>query len=139
MGIIVIVIWGINMLKIADISTGSDQPQQVDSLSFDEAFFTIPELSKNNYNDNYRNPFQIQLTEKVKKKSTPKPKPPIKKIQLPRLTLTGVIEGTALLKNSRHMVFFATVGDTVEGAVVESVTQDSVVLEYKSKQLIVKL
>lgn len=139
LGAVVVLVWGYNMLKIADIAGPAETDNTSGEIIFDRAFFELPDLLQYDYEADFRDPFTPGLT-RPKRRSPiqSKPKSPPKQIRFPELKLTGVIEGTALLQNSRQAVFFVAPGDTVEEAQVKAVTPDSVVLVFKSKEFSVK-
>lgn len=142
LAVILVLVWGYNMFKIADISNETGAKTADNEITFDSAFFTMPEVQKYEYEGNFSDPFKPQLHPKrqekkpeKKSKSPPKPDP----VQLPNLKLSGVIEGTALIQNREQVIFFAAVGDTVESARVQSISADSVVMKIKSKEFTIRL
>jgi len=131
-----ILVWGYNVLQITDLSIQPEPVSQTRDIVIDQALFELPEQQKYSYSPDFRDPFQIDLP---KKQTGPKPRAkPQKKepVKLPPLTLTGVINGTALLQNSGNVTFFAEEGDTVEGAKIRVIYSDSVKLVFKSKEFV---
>lgn len=136
--LVVALVWGYNALTIMEISTGEGEAMSVSTAEFDSTLLELPEQQAYRYNSDFRDPFQPALSRPAKKEKKPvRKKPP--PIVLPELKLAGVIEGTAILRNGKRGLFFAAVGDTVEGARVTAVAADSVVLVFKSKEFTVKL
>ncbi|MGF1670727.1 MAG: hypothetical protein ACFCU6_09775 [Balneolaceae bacterium] len=141
LGVIVILIWGYNMLKITDIATPASSGNQSPFTALDQDLLEIPDLLQYDYKADFRDPFLPGLTQQTSLpvanniESNPPPPP----VTPPDVKLTGVIEGTALLQNSRNELFFAAPGDTVDGALVKSVTPYSVVMIFKSKEFTVTL
>lgn len=137
--IVLLFIWGYNTYKIAGIGTED---------KVDEDLLTVPimdvdtlvasEVDRYSYDAGFRDPFVPILAKKVIHKpriSQPKPK---REIKLPSLELTGIVEEMAMIQNKQRQIFFVSKGDTVEGARVQFVTSDSVVLIYESKKLTLK-
>ena len=134
--LVLVVVWGYNMIQIADISLPSNDTVQNQSITIDQALFELPEKQEFEYKANFKDPFKASLPHYSPK---PQPKKKVKKqepVRLPQLRLTGVINGTALIRNTRQVVFFAVPGDTIEGAQVQSISSDSVQLVFKSKEFV---
>ncbi|GEM_PF-2188067 len=140
LGITVIVIWGFNMLQIVDMSKDSEETNKSTKIEFSKAFFTLPNFREYQYKGDYKDPFEIKLSKIKREPNIPKSKKSNKKtVRPPQLKLTGIIEGTALIQNNNQTVFFVGVGDTVEGARIESIVQDSVTLVFKQRTFSIKL
>jgi hypothetical protein len=140
LGAIVILIWGYNMLKITDIATPVSPDNEIAFHPLDQDLLELPDLLQYNYKADFRDPFTPGLTQQaslpVVTNIESEPPPPVTP---PDVKLTGVIEGTALLQNNREELFFAAPGDTVDGALVKSVTPSSVVMIFKTKEFTVTL
>lgn len=138
LGMVVILIWGYNMVSILDLTSTLNDDTSMGSVSIDSRVFSIPEREEYTYQPNFNDPFRPTFLVPKKKKAVqtrPKPKKPVIP---PRLKLSGVIEHTAQLTDQMNKVHFVAKGDTIEGAVVTAVTPDSVVLRFKSKVFTVK-
>jgi len=141
LGAVVVLIWGYNMIQISDIATTSSADNMGEHLTLDQNLLEIPEQLECNYKADFRDPFLPGLTKQVRVPITNhiESEPPPQPVTPPQVRLTGVIDGTALLQNSREDLFFAAPGDTVDGALVKSVTAHSVVLIFNSKEFTVTL
>jgi len=135
----VAIIWGYNTFTLIDISSDRNTA----SVNYkQESNGSIPELPEWNlyaYKGDFKDPFRA-LVSKPNTNPPPvrqEPSPP--EIILPQISLTGVIEGVALIQNSNRELFFAEVGDSIQGARIKAVYRDSVMLEYKSKNFSLKL
>lgn len=139
LALVVALIWGYNAFTIMDITTDGAASEVVASTDIDSALLRMPNQLAYHYEGNFKDPFEPALRRPAprKKKKPAKPAPP--PVTPPNLTLSGVIEGTAILSNTRRELFFAEVGDSVEGARITAIVADSVTLEYKSKQFSIKL
>jgi len=140
LGAIVVLIWGYNMLKITDIALPAPADSDSSLLPLDQDLLEIPDLLHYDYKAEFRDPFMPELTHPprlpVEKTEF---EPPPQSVSPPKIKLSGVIEGTALLQNSREELYFAAPGDTVDGAFVKLVTPQSVVMIFKSKEFTVTL
>lgn len=138
--LVLLLIWGYNMLKIDDISTGEETPDPGEELKMDNTVLNIPERELYEFEGNFRDPFRPELTHlRTVQKAKPQIKPKKKPVVPPKLRLTGIIEGTAMFQNYQNKtVYFAVKGDTVKGALVIDIARDSVVMKYKKKIFTVK-
>ncbi len=139
LGSIVIMIWGYNIIFIFDISTMPDNGSETAIVNIENELLDIPQRREYSYQSTFPDPFKPEFLVLKKEKNTPSEEKPKKRIIPPRLKLFGVIEQTAQLKTMSNEVQFVSKGDSVEGAIVRSITPDSVVLSYKSKIFTVKL
>lgn len=128
------------MLKITDIALPAPADNDSALLPLDEDLLEVPDLLHYDYKAEFRDPFMPGLTQPPRLPVVRTEfEPPPQSVSPPEMKLTGVIEGTALLQNSRDELFFAAKGDTVDGALVKLVTPHSVVMIFKSKEFTVTL
>lgn len=133
-----IVVWGYNSYSIVEMTneeeTAANQNQE---LNVNLSELKVPDNERFTYNANFRDPFEPELRKRVRKKP-PKKRPKKKVVRIPHLQLTGIVEEMALIKNQRKQLFFVSTGDSVEGARVRFVTEDSVGLVFKEKEFNLK-
>lgn len=136
-----ILVWGYNSYSIVGIANKNEtNPKSQKEIRIDLDQLEIPDTDNFNYKDDFRDPFRPRLKKKTQKETDDIPKESQKEqVQIPYLKLTGVVEETALIQNKRKQVFFVSSGDTVGGAHVRYVTEDSVGLVLKEKKFKLKV
>lgn len=137
LALIVILIWGNNMIKIVDLSTDKQGSGEGQELSVDSAIFSLEEQSEYEPERNFRDPFLPALTLPPLPANRPMPPEETKPVELPRLRLTGIIDETALIQGRDQVVYYAAPGDTLEGATVTAIRADSVMMIFQSKEFVV--
>ncbi len=135
----VAIIWGYNTFTLIDISSD----RNIAAINYkQDSNGSIPELPKWDlyaYKSDFKDPFRAFVS---KPNTNPPPirhEPSPPEIILPQISLNGVIEGVALIQTSNRELFFAEVGDSIQGVRIKAVYKDSVMLEYKSKNFSLKL
>lgn len=138
--LVVLLIWGYNTYSIVGAAADEDSlvlPDRQKNMSIEN--WEVPEMRKNIYKADFPDPFKPKIEPAVVKSIAINPRQPQKEIQPPALTLAGIVESMALIKNRNNQLFFVSVGDTVEGAFVHTVTADSVILSFESQGLTLKI
>jgi hypothetical protein len=138
--IALILIWGYNSYSIMGITQKDEiMGSSENSMNFDTTGLEVPEARHFGYKANFRDPFAPQLAKTGHKKAKDPPKKTIQKVKIPSLKLTGVIDRMALIQNRNKKLAFVSEGDTVAGARVRFVTEDSVGLTFRKKEFNLKM
>lgn len=137
---VVAVIWGVNVFNFSEM-TGSSETQsiqQVQNINIDE--LTIPEKVSYSYSSSARDPFRnggIQTENKtiISSQDTQE-----EFYVEPELVLAGIFDGMAVISDNFGQSYFLENGETFkDGITVKKIVQDSVILEYKQRNLTLKL
>lgn len=131
-----IVIWGYNSYSIVGMSSEEETASGYENeIDFDISELTIPDTEHYRYKADFQDPFEPRLKSSVKEKPEPtQEQTREEKTRIPNLKLTGIVEEMALIQNQNRKLFFVSAGDTVEGARIRFVAEDSVGLIVKEKK-----
>lgn len=133
------VIWGVNVFNFSEMSGNSDTQsiQQVQDIDMDA--LTIPDKVSYSYSSTARDPFRSSTVQpETEDISRQEPVPP--NYVEPELVLAGIFDGMAVISDNFGQSFFVEDGEIFkDGILVKKIVQDSVILEYKQRNLILKL
>ena len=139
LGALVVGVWGVNVINFSGMGNGGQMQsiKEVQNINLDE--LVIPKRNSYRYSSSSRDPF---VSEHV---VTPFDVEPSSSIQQenymePALQLTGIFDGMAVISDYFGQSYFVANGETFkDGIVVKQIVQDSVVLEYKNRNIVLKL
>lgn len=131
--IIVLLIWGYNTYSIVGAAEEESLKISNGGVDVNMEDWQIPELGKSTYRADFPDPFEPKFVSNTA--TAPQPEQPKEKAEPPVLTLTGIVEEMALIRNWSQQLFFVSAGDTIEGAYVQSVTADSVTVTFESQKI----
>lgn len=137
LGLLLMLVWGYNMISFFNLTTEEEvikNPETLSDLNLGEV--NAPVSKNYQYSADFRDPFRPGLTGVRQSPPPLENKSEPEELPLPVLQLTGIVENTAIIKDQLQKPFFVSKGDTVQGARVKSVTRDSVILVYRSKEII---
>lgn len=140
LGIIVLAVWGVNVANFSEMNVGDEVRaiQQVQAINLEE--LVIPETVNYEYQTADRNPFlnsqkSVNIPQLVTNRDREE-----ERIELPRLQLTGVFDGMAVISDERGQTYFVKNGETFRNEIeVELIASDSVILEYKKRTFTLKM
>ncbi|RNC79852.1 MAG: hypothetical protein ED557_11990 [Balneola sp.] len=141
LAVIVIGVWGVNVVNFSELTSSNTSPivQQVQSVDLDE--LTVPEKIGYSYSASGRDPFRMSGTA-PQTVAAPEPEPiqPEPEAPMPRLSLTGIMDQTAVILDDQGQPYFVESGESFRnGILVMAVVRDSVLLEYNDKKFTLKL
>ncbi len=141
LGAVVVAVWGVNVVNFSELASSEQSPivQQVQSVNLDE--LTVPEKVGYTYSASGRDPFRDSgVAPQREVVAEPEPVRPEPEIPMPRLTLSGILDKTAVILDDRGQSYFVESGETFrDGILVTAVVRDSVLLEYNDKKFTLKL
>lgn len=140
LGVVVAVIWGVNVFNFSEMTGNSSTQsvQQVQDINMDE--LTIPEKISYSYSSTARDPFRRgSISTPIEETASQPEAEPVNYVD-PGLVLAGIFDGMAVISDNFGQSYFLENGETFkDGILVKKIVQDSVVLEYKQRNLILKL
>ncbi|MEX2345038.1 MAG: hypothetical protein WD604_05450 [Balneolaceae bacterium] len=138
--LIVLLIWGYNTYSIVGVAAEEESVKTPGGgMDINTEDWQVPELKKNTYRSDFPDPFEPKNVSNVINKPEVQSAPPEEAAEPPVLTLTGIVEKMALVQNQDNQLFFVSTGDTVEGARVQSVSTDSVMVTFESQKITLKI
>lgn len=140
LGVIVVAIWGVNVVNFSEMTNNSEAQlvQQIQEIDVNELI--IPEKINYRYTASQRDPFNRIGSVPNSRQLLEEPAPTADAYIEPQLVLAGIFDGMAVIADDKGQSYFVEDGDTFKDAIlVKHIVQDSVILEYKQRKLILKL
>lgn len=138
--LIVVLVWGVNVVNFSTLSDGEDTItlQQARNINMDE--LVVPEREMYEYASSSRNPFTLNSTIRIELAIVPESVANEPEFQWPRLSLAGILDEMVVISDERGESYFLKKGESfLNNITVKDIVRDSVILEYKMKELILKL
>ncbi|WP_020404507.1 hypothetical protein [Gracilimonas tropica] len=135
---VVITVWGWNFFSFSEMSGEEETGQSQIYANITDEEYSIPEFDGYNYSRGNRNPFSIPAGFKTKQEQ-PASEPNEEEYRQPNITLNGVMEGMAILRDQRGQTFFVEEKDTFNTILVEKIYRDSVRLVHEGNAFTVNL
>lgn len=140
LGALVLLIWGRNVINISELSSSDEQVavQSVKNIDIDN--LVLPAKISYEYSSSGRDPFKkpflrYELPTKPEQIQESK-----EEVVLPNITLSGIMEGMALITDEQGNTVFVKAKETFMNELyVMHIWQDSVLLEYQDKKFTLKL
>jgi len=139
LGVVVATIWGVNAINFSEMRTGSSAQvaQQVERIDLDE--LTVPEEISYRYTAS-RDPFVSNMTRENQSQPVQAPENEQMSAEDPELALMGVFDGMAVITDGQGQSYFVQEGQRFNlDILVQGIAQDSVILQYQQRTLILKL
>ena len=140
LGALVLLIWGRNVINISELSSGDEQVavQGVQNIDIDD--LALPEKINYEYSSSGKDPFKKPLLRQELPVKSEQVQQPEEEVVLPNITLSGIMEGMALITDEQGNTVFVKAKETFMNEVyVMHIWQDSVLLEYQDKKFTLKL
>ncbi|MEO1023306.1 MAG: hypothetical protein AAFW89_12255 [Bacteroidota bacterium] len=131
--IIVLSIWGVNVINVRDLFSSDNETGIRKAQTNELVDPTLPEVAQFRYQPGNRNPFapSAYRPEPLQRQARDVPNQIAK--QKPILSLTGVMDGMAIIQYNNQESYFVAEGDTFENVIVHTITLDSVRVEWESE------
>jgi type II secretory pathway component PulC len=139
LGVIVAIIWGVNMISFSEMSSGGEMQtvQQVQHLDMDQ--LELPRNVTYSYKA-VRDPFASPNLRASANAPVTKNIQDEAEFIAPTLTLNGIFDGMAVISDEVGQSFFVEEGDVFKDDIkVKEIVQDSVILEYQESKFTLKL
>jgi hypothetical protein len=140
LGIVVIAIWGINVINFSELSSG-DTPvtvQQVSTIDLSE--LNVPEKAYYEYDATGRDPFKPIRSIRQEPDFNPTDEVEIQQIQLPGLILNGIVDGSAVIMDEQGTTYILDNKEKfLDDIQIIHIWTDSVLVEYLDEHFTLKL
>ena len=129
-------IWGVNIINFSGMGEEEKAQNQL-FLDIEEGKYGVPIFETYTYDGSARNPFQISSDYRVQ--NDPREQVEKEEYQRPDLSLTGVMDGMAILRDNQGQTFFVEENETFNKILVKSVYRDSVLLVHQGNEFTINL
>ncbi|MFV1883198.1 MAG: hypothetical protein ACMZ7B_01715 [Balneola sp.] len=140
LGVVVAAIWGVNLVNFSQLSDDSVAYVASEVQRIDMDALMVPANVNYAYKASARDPFRRPGTSLPVREEANIQQEKQQEFNMPELVLAGIFDGMAVISDNLGQSFFVEYGDEFkDGIKVKEIVQDSVVLEYQKRNIILKL
>ncbi len=135
LGLVVVTVWGINFVSFSEIAGQNEQVAKTSITEISVEDLELPGAKIYTYRASGRDPFFSNTPVRERRLEPTRRNAPEEVYRAPVLSLTGIMDGLAVISGATGETYLVSKGETFNGISVLEVWQDSVLLQHQKNKI----